>query len=222
MIGRIEATLAPARRRRNTYMVFCSDNGYHMGEHRLMQGKLTAFDTDIRVPLIVVGPGVPAGRTVGKLDREHRPAPDVQRSSPGPTCPAGVDGRSLVGLLHGPARGSWRSAALIEHHGRDTDRRDPDFQARAERQPADATRRSARGDAVYVEYTNGEREYYDLARGPVRARQHLRGPQPGPAGAAPRHAGQARGLQRAGLLDGGGRLRPRSQKSAIAGPAARL
>ena len=41
---------------RNTYFVFSSDNGYHMGEYRLMPGKMTAFDTDIHVPLIVTGP----------------------------------------------------------------------------------------------------------------------------------------------------------------------
>ena len=45
----------------NTYLVFSSDNGLHMGEYRLMPGKMTAFDTDIQVPLIVDGPGVPAG-----------------------------------------------------------------------------------------------------------------------------------------------------------------
>src|SRR5207237_871996 len=61
MIGRIEAALAADGIERNTYLVFSSDNGLHTGEYRLMPGKLTAFDTDIHVPLVVVGPGVPAG-----------------------------------------------------------------------------------------------------------------------------------------------------------------
>ena len=33
-----------------------------MGERRLPPGKQTAWDHDVRVPLIVVGPGVPARR----------------------------------------------------------------------------------------------------------------------------------------------------------------
>ena len=78
MIGQIEAELAAEGVARNTYIVFSSDNGLHMGEHRLRPGKLTAFDTDIRVPLIVTGPGVPAGRTVDADDREHRPVPELR------------------------------------------------------------------------------------------------------------------------------------------------
>ena len=56
----------------NTYVVFASDNGYHLGQHRMPAGKQTAFDEDIHVPFIVRGPGVPAGRTrdeiVGNVD----------------------------------------------------------------------------------------------------------------------------------------------------------
>ena len=62
MIGEIEQALTADGFVRNTYLVFSSDNGLHTGEYRLMPGKLTAFDTDIRVPLVVTGPGVPAGR----------------------------------------------------------------------------------------------------------------------------------------------------------------
>src|SRR5262249_43574431 len=61
MIGELQAAVAAIHEENNTYFVFSSDNGYHMGEYRLMPGKMTAFDTDIRVPLIVTGPGVPAG-----------------------------------------------------------------------------------------------------------------------------------------------------------------
>src|ERR687889_260081 len=45
----------------NTYLVLTSDNGYHMGQHRLGLGKQSAYEEDIRVPLMIRGPGVPAG-----------------------------------------------------------------------------------------------------------------------------------------------------------------
>ena len=61
MIGDLMAKLAASGLDKTTYVIFSSDNGYHMGQHMLMAGKQTAFDTDINVPLIVVGPGVPAG-----------------------------------------------------------------------------------------------------------------------------------------------------------------
>jgi len=67
MIGRIQQELAAKGVARNTYLVFSSDNGYHLGEHQLRAGKQTAFDTDIHVPLIVTGPGVPADRSVAHL-----------------------------------------------------------------------------------------------------------------------------------------------------------
>ena len=39
MIGELRGDARAQRRRRNTYIVFSSDNGFHMGEHRLMPGK---------------------------------------------------------------------------------------------------------------------------------------------------------------------------------------
>jgi N-acetylglucosamine-6-sulfatase len=35
-----------------TYVFFTSDNGFHMGEHRLGAGKMTPYSTDTNVPLI--------------------------------------------------------------------------------------------------------------------------------------------------------------------------
>lgn len=64
---RIRATLRAAGQLSNTHIVFNSDNGLHTGEYRLMPGKLTAFDTDIHVPLIIDGPGVPAGATTSGM-----------------------------------------------------------------------------------------------------------------------------------------------------------
>lgn len=55
----------------DTVVMFTSDNGYLFGEHRL-EGKNVAYEEAIRVPLLVRGPGVPAGerrdQTVAMID----------------------------------------------------------------------------------------------------------------------------------------------------------
>lgn len=45
----------------DTYVVLTSDNGFHIGQHALLRGKGAPYDSDTRVPLIVVGPGVKPG-----------------------------------------------------------------------------------------------------------------------------------------------------------------
>ncbi|KAI0408252.1 alkaline-phosphatase-like protein [Xylaria palmicola] len=45
----------------DTYIVYSSDNGFHIGQHRLQPGKTCGYEEDINVPLIVRGPGVAAG-----------------------------------------------------------------------------------------------------------------------------------------------------------------
>ena len=42
--------------------MFTSDNGYYLGERRKRQGKVNLHEPSLRVPLIVVGRGVPRGR----------------------------------------------------------------------------------------------------------------------------------------------------------------
>ena len=164
MIGRIEATLAGRGVADNTYLVFSSDNGYHMGEHRLLQGKMTAFDTDIRVPLIVVGPGVPAGThgaasstenidlrpTFSQLAGARCPRPSTATASC--RCSTEPTADTLAGRRADRAPRARRAPVRPGH---------PGAARAATRRP---TRRSAPQNAVYVEYTNGEREYYDLSQ----------------------------------------------------------
>ena len=45
----------------NTYVIYTTDNGYHISQHRLNPGKECGFEEDINIPLIIRGPGVPVG-----------------------------------------------------------------------------------------------------------------------------------------------------------------
>ncbi|KAK1753397.1 arylsulfatase-like protein [Echria macrotheca] len=46
----------------NTYVFYTTDNGYHIGHHRMQPGKECGYEEDIHLPLIVRGPGVEAGK----------------------------------------------------------------------------------------------------------------------------------------------------------------
>jgi N-acetylglucosamine-6-sulfatase len=180
LVADVEAKLAASGLARNTYIVFSSDNGYHLGQHELPRGKQTAFDTDIRVPLIVAGPGVPKGKKVRQVVQNVDLYPTfVALAGARPHQP--VDGHSILPLLH-PRAGfapRWRTVALVEHHHLSSKpKNDPDAEDQHGRNPTtyEAIRIAAGRlprfrapvNAVYVEYRDSahEIEYYDIRRDP--------------------------------------------------------
>ncbi|HMJ04444.1 MAG TPA: sulfatase-like hydrolase/transferase, partial [Conexibacter sp.] len=172
MVGRLQRRLRAAGVARNTYVVFSSDNGFHQGQHRLAPGKLTAYDPDVRVPLVVSGPGVPAGRTVDAMTENTDLCPTFAELAGAPAPPT-ADGRSLVPLLRGEPVDDWRDAVLIEHRGNVSGVNDPDLPPAGSGNPP--TYEALRSqDALYVEYADGERELYDLASDPFQLRNLAR------------------------------------------------
>jgi N-acetylglucosamine-6-sulfatase len=164
MIGQIRSTLS-ALGLDNTYVVFSSDNGLHMGEYSLRPGKMTPFDIDIRVPLVVVGPGVPKRHVVSAIAMNVDLFPTFTELGAASHGPASPDGRSLVPLLHGAAVTDWRRGALIEHLRSLPGSSDPDNQRPHAANPT--TYAALRTDeALYVEYEGGEIGYYDLKQDP--------------------------------------------------------
>lgn len=170
-IGRLQRRLRALRIARNTYVVFSSDNGFHLGQHRLTPGKLTAYDPDVRVPLIVAGPGVPAGQTVDAMTENVDLCPTFAELAGAP-APPNADGHSLVPFLEGgsaaaAAAADWRDAVLVEHHGNVATFGDPDAPPAGSGNPPSYEALRSK-DALYVEYADGERELYDLARDPFQ------------------------------------------------------
>ncbi len=99
----------------NTYIIFTSDNGFHLGEHRLAKGKYLAYEEDIHLPLFIRGPGIEPGQTQDALSSMIDLAPTIAELA-GTTLYVDVDGRSLAGLFNGPAPADWRQAVLLEQY----------------------------------------------------------------------------------------------------------
>ena len=160
----------------DTYILFTSDNGYLDGEHRIEFGKLLAYEPASRMPLLVRGPGIPAGETSDALVGNVDLAPTIaQIADAKPTVE--VDGHSLLSLARNPERSTDR-ALLLESLVRD---RSVDYGYRY------AAIRS--GHFLYVEYETGDEELYNLARDPYELRS---------VAGDPRYAAKRRALE-AGL-----------------------
>lgn len=165
MVAKLVETLERAGTLDQTYILFASDNGFHLGEHRLPSRKGTPYDEVIRIPLVVRGPGVPHGAVDESLVMNIDLAPTFAAIG-GATTPDWVDGRSLAPLFAGTGRGT-RNAAFIEDFGGDGSRRK--FNRPRDRQQGNGIppfRALRTPDLLYVEYASGERELYDRRNDP--------------------------------------------------------
>jgi len=118
LISRILRTVGP-----DTYVVLTSDNGFHLGQNGLGRGKGTAYDTDVRVPLLVTGPGVVPGQrkeVTSNIDL----APTFEELAGLPAAPY-RSGLSLVPTLTQPAL-VRQSYAFLEHTQQTLTGGDPD------------------------------------------------------------------------------------------------
>ena len=178
MVAALIKALESAGTLDNTYVVFGSDNGFHLGEHRLPLGKQSAYDEAIRVPLLVRGPGVPAGVSVDRFALNIDLAPTFAALA-GVAPPDFVDGRSLVPLLRGETPSPWRQGFLVELSARGAPRRAPPIAQPAleeEDEPGISTANAPSYLALrterylYVAYDDGERELHDLRADPDQLR----------------------------------------------------
>src|SRR5215208_2352667 len=157
MVSRLVGVLKQTGELSNTYIVFTSDNGLHLGEHRIKAKKWTAYEEAIHVPLLVRGPGVPRGVSRSQMVLNNDLALTFA-SLAGLTPPSFVDGRSLSPLLSTSPPSSWRSALLVEHwqdeNGDPYAATIPDYKA------------VRTGRYLFVRYATGEKELYDLSTDP--------------------------------------------------------
>jgi arylsulfatase A-like enzyme len=132
----------------DTYIIFLSDNGYLWGEHYLF-GKGEMYEESMRVPLIVVAPGV-APRSDDRLVTSDLDVPAMIQELAG--IPVQSDGTSLVPYLTDVAT-PIRTQAVVSMY--------------QQWEVVSALRqRDGAGDFKYVEWSRNTPELYDLAADP--------------------------------------------------------
>jgi arylsulfatase A-like enzyme len=152
-IERFVQTLTRLGELANTYIIFTSDHGYHLGQHRFMTGKLNIYEEDIRVPASIRGPSVPRNARRDHFALNIDWAPTFAEMA-GVATPPAVDGKSLLPLLSRdtPAIDAWRKDFLVEIY----------------RPTGEEIRAIRTRTHTYAEYSSGPRELYDLTRDPAQ------------------------------------------------------
>jgi arylsulfatase A-like enzyme len=162
-VARLLRTLRRTRELDNTVVIFTSDNGYFLGEHRRRMSKKLPYEPSLRVPLVIAGAGVPHGRRFDPVKTPDLTATILDLA--GAQDPHPADGTSLVpNIRHGDQ--GWTVPVLTEAIA--------DFaaaggtRAAAERGFRDARTTIGLRTARYklVRWASGAVELYDLNRDP--------------------------------------------------------
>ena len=102
----------------NTYILVSADHGYHIGNYKLPMEKMWHWETDVRIPFYIRGPGIEQGQVLDAMGVNIDIAPTLLDAA-GLLSPSLYDGKSLLPLVSGNARArddalaSWRTRTVI-------------------------------------------------------------------------------------------------------------
>ncbi len=199
MVKRIVNTLRRTGELDDTVIVFVSDNGFLLGEHRIPTGKQYPYEESINVPFEIRGPGIP------KNEVRRQPAANIDLAPTildlaGAGRRAGIDGRSMMRLIRD--RHFYPGRAIVLENWCQTD----ELTCYDPGSPTTPRYRGVRTDRyAYMRYPDGEQELYDLEKDPYELTS-----LDGRPGYAPERAALSRLLDRMQLCRGRGcRIAPR-------------
>ncbi|MEP6665882.1 MAG: sulfatase, partial [Nocardioidaceae bacterium] len=108
-VHRMFTKLAESGELDNTLIIFTSDNGYLLGEHRL-SGKNQPYEQALKVPFVMRGPGVPGGVALNRVGATVDIAATIAAAA-GVTPGLTTDGHNLLDVATGEEPG-WTSLLI--------------------------------------------------------------------------------------------------------------
>jgi arylsulfatase A-like enzyme len=187
-----------------TYIIFSSDNGFFRGQHRIASGKYLPYDPASRVPLLIRGPGIPAGGASNELVWNGDITQTILQIATGSENPA-LDGRSLLPFGENPAlrttrpvllegdtgpggtevesaqtsaaRASGARVGVLGKRGVRNLEQEPNAIKSATTASAPAYRSIRTDRYEYTVYANGQTELYDMWRDPAQLNSLARDPR---------------------------------------------
>ncbi len=153
-LARLLDKLAQLGELERTLVVVVADHGEAFGEHNFFTHGIL-YQEQLRVPLVLAGPGVPAGRVVQPRGRLVDLLPTLAELLDLPSPRARLDGQSLVATLEDSAAAGRDVYSEVRHAAEDRLRRDPQMYALRVK------------DWKYIHRpVNGAHELYDLSKDP--------------------------------------------------------
>jgi arylsulfatase A-like enzyme len=171
-VRRTISALARSGELDDTLVVFTSDNGYFLGEQRQRLGKQLPYDASLRVPVLVRGPGIPAGQKRYDPFLSIDFAPTIAEFA-GVRPPRPVDGVSLLDVARRGDHG-WTRPVVTDSGPlrRVVPGSASDNYLRVSGGPGRGVREAIglRTDRyLYVDVASGEEEMYDMATDPQQS-----------------------------------------------------
>ncbi len=150
-VGRVLDALDRSGEAGRTIVVFSSDNGYLVGEHRKV-GKIVGYEESVGVPMLVRGPGFASGVRRSQLVSLTDLASTITRAT-GATSRLQQDGQPMQAASNDPSSGAGRPILL---------------EAGPEPSRRLYTGIRTADDHVLLRWRGGSREMYDLGEDPFQ------------------------------------------------------
>lgn len=165
---------------RNTFIIYTSDNGYFVGEHRFSRGKVLPYEPALLVPMVIRGPGIKKKSKSAEPMANQDIAPTIM-SLAGSRPERSVDGRSMVPYWKNTKKKSRRPILISSYQfathlipgDYPPEIPEPFVPARGKKRATASAVAGAQnyvgirlGPYKYVEYESGDFELYDVVADP--------------------------------------------------------